>query len=68
MHDHRVWLDDRPVDVIYRIFLIEDLLHPDGPRLIDPVLRAVERGEVKIFTPMDSQAVRFQGRARDAVR
>lgn len=61
MHDRRVWLDGRPVDVIYRIFLIEDLLHPDGPRLIDPVLRAAERGEVKIFTPVDSEVFGSKG-------
>lgn len=53
--DGRVWLDGSPVDVVFRIFLIEDLMHPDGPRLIDPVLRAAERGEVKLFTPMDDQ-------------
>ena len=51
----RVWLDDTAIDVVFRIFLIEDLLHPDGPRLIDPVLRAAERGEVKLFTPMDAE-------------
>jgi hypothetical protein len=51
----RVWLGDRPVDAIYRIFLIEDLLHADGPALIDPVLRAAERGEVAIFAPMDAE-------------
>ena len=61
LHDRRVWLGDRPVDVIYRVFLIEDLLHPDGPALIDPVLRAAERGEVKIFTPMDSQLYGSKG-------
>jgi hypothetical protein len=61
LHDHRVWLGDRPVDVIYRVFMIEDLLHPDGPRLIDPILRAVERGEVKIFTPMDSELYGSKG-------
>jgi hypothetical protein len=52
--DGRVWLDGSPVDVVFRIFLIEDVMHPDGPRLIDPVLRAAERGEVKLFTPMDT--------------
>jgi hypothetical protein len=52
----KVWLHDSPVDVIFRIFLIEDLLDPDGPRLIEPVLRAAERGEVKIFTPMSQYA------------
>ena len=57
----RVWLGDRPVDVIYRIFMIEDLLHPDGPALINPVLQAAERGEVKIFTPMHSQLYSSKG-------
>jgi hypothetical protein len=52
--DGRVWLDGSPVDVVFRIFLIEDLLHPDGLTLIDPVLRAAERGDVKLFTPMDA--------------
>jgi hypothetical protein len=61
VRDHRVWLGSRPVDVIYRIFLIEDLLAPDGPALIDPLLRAAERGEVTIFTPMDSQLYSAKG-------
>jgi hypothetical protein len=61
LHDHRVWLGDRPVDVIYRLFMIEDLLHPDGPALINPVLQAAERGEVKIFTPMHSQLYSSKG-------
>ncbi|MGD0606384.1 MAG: hypothetical protein ABSA53_22720 [Streptosporangiaceae bacterium] len=61
LRDHRVWLGDRPVDVIYRVFMIEDLLHPDGPTLIDPILRAAERGEVKIFTPMDSELYGSKG-------
>jgi hypothetical protein len=52
--DGRVWLDASPVDVVYRIFLIEDLLTPEGPDLINPVLRAAERGEVKIFTPLNA--------------
>lgn len=30
-HDGRVWLRGRPVDVVYRLFLIEDLLDPAGP-------------------------------------
>jgi hypothetical protein len=55
VHGGRVWLDGRPVDVVYRVFLIEDLLDPEGPDLIDPVLRAAERGEVAIFTPIDAE-------------
>jgi len=59
--DGRVWLDGRPVDIVYRVFMIEDLLHPDGPGLINPVLDAVERGEVKIFTPMDADLYGSKG-------
>jgi hypothetical protein len=61
VRDGRVWLDGRPIDVVYRIFMIEDLLQPEGPPLIDPVLRAAERGEVKIFTPMDAELYGSKG-------
>jgi hypothetical protein len=61
VRDGRVWLHDRPVDLLYRIFLIEDLLDPDAPELIDPVLRAAERGEIKIFTPLDAELYGSKG-------
>ncbi|HKA70031.1 MAG TPA: hypothetical protein VKG85_13040 [Actinomycetes bacterium] len=60
-HDGRVWVEGRPVDVIYRVFMIEDLLDPVGPELIDPVLRAAERGEVSIFTPIDAELYGSKG-------
>lgn len=50
-----VRLDGRHVDVVYRIFMIEDLLDPASRELVDPVLRAVERGEVGMFSPLDSE-------------
>jgi hypothetical protein len=50
-----VRLGDRHVDVVYRVFMIEDLLDPGAPELVDPVLRAVERGEVEMFAPMDAE-------------
>jgi hypothetical protein len=50
----RVTLHGRPVDIIFRIFLIEHLLEPDGPALINPVIDAVARGEVAMFTPLDA--------------
>jgi hypothetical protein len=56
-----VWLGRRPVDVIYRVFMIQNLLEPDGPALIDPILRAAERGEVKLFTPMHAQLYSSKG-------
>jgi hypothetical protein len=55
IRDGRVWLGDRAVDVIDRLFMVEDLLeYPDAPALMDPILDAAARGWVKIFTPLDS--------------
>jgi len=59
--DGRVWLDDVAVDVVYRLFLMEDLLDEAGPALIEPVLRAAERGEVAIFSPMDADLYGSKG-------
>jgi hypothetical protein len=62
VHDGRVWLGERPVDIIYRLFMIEDLLeYPDAPALVDPILQAAARGEVKIFTPMDDALFASKG-------
>ena len=59
--DGRVWLGDRPIDVVYRLFMMEDLLDPAGPGLIEPVLQAAERGEVAIFSPMDADLYGSKG-------
>jgi hypothetical protein len=61
LHDGRVWLGSRAVDVLYRVFMIEDLLAPEAAELIDPLLRAVERGEVKMFAPMDADIYASKG-------
>jgi hypothetical protein len=50
----RVTLRGQPVDIVFRIFLIEHLLEPDGPALINPVIDAVARGDVAMFTPLDA--------------
>jgi hypothetical protein len=57
----RVWLDGRPVDVIYRVFLIKDLLRPEAGELAGPLLRAAERGEVTLFAPMDAELYGSKG-------
>jgi hypothetical protein len=55
IREDRVWLGDRQVDVINRLFLIEDLLRdPDPWSVIGPVLDAAERGWVTMLTPLDS--------------
>lgn len=59
--DRRVWLDGRPVDVIYRVFLIKDLLRPEAGELADPLLRAAERGEVVLFAPIDAELYGSKG-------
>jgi hypothetical protein len=60
--DGRVWLRDKPVDIISRMFLIEDLLeYSEAPALMEPILDAAARGEVKIFTPMDSEVFASKG-------
>jgi hypothetical protein len=58
----RVWLRGRPVDIVARMFLIEYLLEsPDAAALMDPVLDAEARGEVKTFTPFDSELFGSKG-------
>lgn len=59
--DGRVWLGERPVDVVYRLFMVEDLLDPGVRRLVEPLLRAVETGQVAMFTPMDSEVYGAKG-------
>jgi len=55
VRDGGVWLGDKRVDIINRLFLIEDLLeYPEAPTLAWPILDAVARGWVKMFTPIDS--------------
>jgi len=59
--NYDVWLGEQHVDVIYRVFLMEDLLDPAGPGLIEPVLSAAERGKVRIFSPMDAELYGSKG-------
>ncbi|HTZ42494.1 MAG TPA: hypothetical protein VMB79_01395 [Jatrophihabitans sp.] len=61
LEDDSIWLGDKQIDVIYRVFLMEDLLDPAGPALIEPVLRAAERGNVAIFSPMDAELYSGKG-------
>jgi hypothetical protein len=60
-HDDLVWIGDRPVDIVYRLFMVGDLLSADGPDLLEPILRAVERGQVSIFSPLDSELFGSKG-------
>ncbi|MDG4861331.1 hypothetical protein P8605_24675 [Streptomyces sp. T-3] len=61
LRDGRVWLDGSPVDIIARTFAIRDVLSPLVRALMDPVLDAAMRGEVRIFTPLDTSAYASKG-------
>lgn len=54
--DGRLYVEDRPVDIVYRFFIIEDLLEEQGElELIDPILRCHENGGVTVFAPLDTE-------------
>jgi hypothetical protein len=59
--DGAVWLGDRKIDIVYRLWTMPDLMEPEGPGLIHPVLDAVRRGEVEIFAPMDTYLYASKG-------
>lgn len=51
----RLFADGRQIDIVYRYFLMEDLLDPDSQRLIEPVLRIAEKGNVGLLSRMDAE-------------
>ncbi|MFI7013117.1 hypothetical protein [Streptomyces sp. NPDC050164] len=53
--DGRLWLEDRPIDIVYRQFMIEDLLDDNADALLEPLLGALEDGEVHMFTSLESE-------------
>lgn len=60
-HDGRVWLGERAVDVVYRLFLVENLREPEAPGYLEPLLAGAERGEVAIFAPLDAELYGTKG-------
>ena len=60
-HDDAVWLDGRRVDIVYRLFHLEDVRHSGVPELIEPLLQATERGQVRMFTSLDSDMYGSKG-------
>ncbi|MDX3001890.1 hypothetical protein PWY87_09440 [Kribbella solani] len=55
VRDGGVWLGDVRLDMIQRLFMLEDLADPESLALAEPILDAAARGEVKIFTPLDAE-------------
>jgi hypothetical protein len=61
VRDGRVWLGDRAVDIVARMFLIDYLLEPGAPAVMDPVADAVARGQVAMWTPLDTEVFGSKG-------
>ena len=50
------------MDIIYRVFMLEDLLEsPEAPALMNPILDAAAGGAVKLFTPLDAEMFASKG-------
>ncbi|HEY3631837.1 MAG TPA: hypothetical protein VGL21_13095 [Jatrophihabitantaceae bacterium] len=60
-HDDAVWLDDQRVDIVYRLFHLEDVQQPGFSELLEPLLRAIERDQVRMFTALDSDMYGSKG-------
>ena len=62
VRDGGVWFEGRKVDVLIRLFMISDLLeNPEAPALMEPILDAAARGEVRIFSPLDTEMFASKG-------
>jgi hypothetical protein len=54
--DGALYVHGVKVDVVYRFFLIEDLLDgSEAPELVGRILDAVDRGTVRLFTTLDAE-------------
>lgn len=53
--DGKLWLGDRPIDVVYRQFMVDNLIEDGADALMEPLLGALENGEVRMFTSLESE-------------
>ncbi|MEU5219699.1 hypothetical protein AB0G79_26370 [Streptomyces sp. NPDC020807] len=53
--DGRPTVNGRPVDVVFRYFLPEDLTDPVATAQLEPLMLAVERGQVGLFSRLDAE-------------
>jgi hypothetical protein len=51
----RLEIDGRTIDVVFRFFLVEEIVTDDDVALVEPILRAVERGTVGLFSRLDAE-------------
>ncbi|WP_255948794.1 hypothetical protein [Streptomyces odontomachi] len=51
----RLEVGGRTVDIVFRFFLVEEIATAQDAELVEPVLRAVERGGVGMFSRLDAE-------------
>jgi len=51
----RLWVHDREIDVVYRFFLIEEIVGETEAELVEPILRTVDAGRVGMFSRLDAE-------------
>ncbi|MFJ5885614.1 hypothetical protein [Kitasatospora cineracea] len=53
--DGRLTLDGEQIDIVWRFFLVEEIVDEEGAALVEPVLRAAENGTVGVFSRLDAE-------------
>ncbi|MFI7099206.1 hypothetical protein ACIBK8_07585 [Streptomyces sp. NPDC050161] len=54
-NDGHLEVDGRRIDVVYRFFLVEEIVNPADAALVEPILRAFEKGTVGLFSRLDAE-------------
>ncbi|MGY3676393.1 hypothetical protein [Streptomyces sp. TE33382] len=54
-HNGRLEVAGRPIDVLYRFFLVEEIETVADAEFVEPLLRAFEEGRVGMFSRFDSE-------------
>ncbi|MFD8781091.1 hypothetical protein [Kitasatospora sp. NPDC059599] len=54
-HSGRLEVHGRPVDAVLRMFLIEQVRTPQDEALLEPLLRTVESGAVRLISRLDAE-------------
>ncbi|MEV8100327.1 hypothetical protein [Kitasatospora sp. NPDC085879] len=55
--DGGLWLDGLRVDVVHRMFLLEELVSPADAQVFDELFRALEADEAMMMLPLDVEAL-----------
>ena len=54
-HDGHLWLGERPVQVVLRFFLAEEVVSDDDFALVEPLIESIEAREVGLVSRLDTE-------------